>query len=121
MGFEQGKEQNRTQTSALTVTPRVEMRPHGSMKPAGRMTNPLPWFANKLNIPMFPSLLPSPFNFINFLGNQGASRAAVPQVMLMPSNVMHIQSAPAQIHQQPAPVAGSELNRTVRTQGYPIS
>ena len=90
------------------------MRPQGSINPAGRMINLLQW----LNFPIFPMLPQLPFNFMNFHGNEGALGAAVSPAMFMPSNLMHVQSAPAQVHQQPALGVESELNRT---QEYPVS
>ena len=78
------------------------------------MINLLQW----LNFPIFPMLPQLPFNFMNFHGNEGALGAAVSPAMFMPSNLMHVQSAPAQVHQQPALGVESELNRT---QEYPVS
>ena len=79
------------------------------------MINPLQW----LNFPIFSSLPPSPFNFMNFR-NQGAFKlgAVVSPAMFVPSNLMHVLSAPAQVHQQPARGVESEFNRT---QEYPVS
>ena len=92
--------------------------PQEPMTPVGRMTNPLQWFPTNLNFPMFPSLPPLPFNFMNIFGNQGALGAAVSPATFVPSNPTHAQSAAAQAHQQPARGAESELDRT---QEYQVS
>ena len=90
------------------------MRPQGSSNPAGRLKNPLQW----LNFPISPSIPPSPYNIMNFLGNQGALGAAVSPAMFVPSNLMNAQLAPAQVHEQPALLVESEMNRT---QEYSVS
>ena len=100
-------------TSATPVRIRKSLK--NARNPAGRINNPLQW----LNFPIFPSLPPSPFNFMNFR-NQGAFKlgAVVSPAKFVPSNLMHVLSAPAQVHQQPARCVESELNRT---QEYSVS
>ena len=69
-------------------------------------------FTTMVELPDFPIDTAIAIQYYEFSRKLRSLGAAVSPAMFVPSNLMHVQSAPAKVHQQPTRGVESESNRT---------